>query len=174
MPKVYGDKEFKKDLNELANLLKNDDEREGGAKKRKLVKTKSKKSLKKSTKKTVKKQVKKTKKVSTEKRHFRIVEINGKAKEAGDFYVSKKSGTPSGAARKALRTVCKVLGFKGSKKVGCKVTFSIQEITRGSKNKIYGPYKGTYKSVPKSEQLVSRGGVKILVKVKPVVKLISK
>lgn len=163
MTKTYSDSEFMKDLEKLSELL--NEKKEGGAK-----------SLKKKVKKSSLKKVKKTKKVvkkrvkSTEKRHFKIVEINGKSKRLGDFYVSKLSGTPSSAAKKALRSVCTALKIKGAKRIGCKVTFCIQEVTRGSKNKVYGPYKGSYKAIPKSEQVVLPGGV--VRKVKPIVKLL--
>jgi hypothetical protein len=157
MPKNYSDKEFKKDLKELAKLIRDNNKKIlGGAKPLK------------SMKKTIKKRVIK----SDEKRHFRVVEVNGKAVSIGDIYVKKNTGTPSSAAKKALRTCCTHLKIKGNKKVNCNVKFCIQEITQGSKKKVYGPYKGTYKNIPKSEQVELPGG--IVRKFKPVVKLVSK
>jgi hypothetical protein len=164
MPK-YSDKQFEKDLKELAMLIKknnnsmrkknnnNNNMTRGGAKPKSMKKV--------------------VKKASTdEKRHFRVVQINNKAVSTGDIYVKKSSGTPFSAAKKALRTCCKHLKIKGSKKVNCKVSFSIQEITQGSKKKVYGPYKGTYKTIPKAEQVELPGGV--VRKLKPVVKIVSK
>ena len=156
MPKSYSDKEFEKDLKKLAKLIKDNSNIFKGGK----------------PVKTMKKTIKKNKVSSNEKRHFRVVEVNKKAVSIGDIYIKKSSGTPSSAAKKALKTCCTHLKIKGNKKVNCKVTFSIQEITQGSKKKIYGPYKGTYKKIPKSEQVELPGG--IVRKLKPVVKISTK
>ena len=68
----------------------------------------------------------------SDKRHFTIVEGN---KEHGLFI----SSTPSGAARKVVSKLSK----------GKKVTFSLREITQGSKKKVYGPYEGMKKKLSK-------------------------
>ena len=69
-----------------------------------------------------------------DKRHFTVVEKNGK--EHG-LYVSS---TPSSAAKKAVSKLC---GSNKSKKV----EFSLREITQGSKKKVYGPYVGEMKKL---------------------------
>lgn len=84
-------------------------------------------------KKTPKKKTSKklTSKKSTDdkfERHFKIVEIDGKAMDMGR-YGGKNHGQ---AARKAFTSICS----KYSKKNKCNHTFSIQEVTQGSNKKI--------------------------------------
>ena len=83
------------------------------------------------------------------KRTFKVVELNGKVVDFGNFTIKKKtsSGNPGPgpiiAARKALLSISKYLKTNKSK---LNVNFMIQEITRGkTQYKIYGPYNGYYR-----------------------------
>jgi len=87
----------------------------------------------------------------SDKRHFTIVE--GK-KEHGLFV----STTPSGAARKVVSKLSK----------GKKVTFSLREITQGSKKKVYGPYEGMKKKLSKPIKVGDR-----VYKYEPIVKKVD-
>ena len=73
-------------------------------------------------------------------RHFRVVELDGKKVNIGGVSITTK-GSPSDAAKKLLTSIAHEKGLKKMKKLNLgKVKFSIQEFTRGSKSKIYGPY----------------------------------
>ena len=81
----------------------------------------------------------------SEVRKFKIVEINGKTVEHTGRYSAKH--TPEQAAKKAVRAACDHLG--NLKKPKCELTLKIQEVTRGSDKKVYGPYVGTRKKLSK-------------------------
>ena len=76
----------------------------------------------------------------SEVRTFKICEINGKNVIHTGRYKSKT--TPQNAAKKALKRICNDMNIKNKK---CEVMFSIQEVTRGSNKKIFGPYEGIKK-----------------------------
>ena len=124
MKKSYTRKDFKKDLRELAMLIE-------GFK----VSKKSSRSIKGGKP--------KPKKSSDDKRHFKVVEVQGKPRVFGRY-----SGTPMQAATKAVPKICDKLRVKKEK---CHIKFSIQETTQGSKHKVYGPYKAHIKKNPKSQ-----------------------
>ena len=103
-------------------------------------------------------------------RNFKIVEVNGKAVKYDSGASIKEHQTPLNAAKKLLKSICLQMGLKGNKKLDCHVTFVIQETTRGSKKKIYGPYKGKYaKYTPEEAKKATASGISF--KMKPVVKL---
>jgi len=112
---------------ELAPYPFGDSNVQSGSAKKMKKRTPKKKSMKKTTPK--KKSMKKTSsKKSMPERHFKIVEIDGKAMDMGRY--SGKSH--SQAAKKAFTSICS----EYSKKSKCNHTFSIQETTQGSDKKI--------------------------------------
>ena len=70
-------------------------------------------------------------------RHFKIVEVDGKAMTFGR--IQGCDLLPSNAAVRAYRSICDKMNMKNDK---CKARFYIKETTSGSKKKVYGPYKG--------------------------------
>jgi hypothetical protein len=91
------------------------------------------------------------------KRHFRVVRLNGKDVNIGDVTV-KMHQNPVAAARKLLRSICKFQGLKKLNKLKCSAVFYIYESGRGSRNKIYGPYKGSYVKLDGKDKKVSKDG----------------
>lgn len=59
----------------------------------------------------------------------------------------KNKPTPLDAAKKAFTSKCKAM--KSGNKQKCRITFEIQETTRGSNKKVYGPYYGYMKKLDK-------------------------
>ena len=113
------------------------------------------------------------------KRTFRVVELNGKVVEFGNFTIKKKtsSGNPGPgpiiAARKALQSIAKYLKVNKSK---LNAKFMIQEITRGkSQYKIYGPYEGYYRKYSqkeaKNKKIKTKDGSFIMLEYEPIIKL---
>ena len=91
------------------------------------------------------------------RRHFRVVRLNGKDVNIGDVTV-KMHQNPVAAARKLLRSICKFQGLKKLNKLKCSAVFYIYESGRGSRNKIYGPYKGSYVKLDGKDKKVSKDG----------------
>ena len=116
-------------------------------------------------------------------RHFKVVELDGQVVDFGYLTLQKKtkSGNPGpgplSAAKKALRSISEHLGMMKDKKLKINVAFKIQEITRGSSKKIYGPYKGHYRKFSnkemKEKKLKSKSGKIITFTMEPVVKLLK-
>ena len=110
---------------------------------------------------------------STEnKRHFRVVDVDGKTVSFGEGKITSKA-SPGDAARKLLSSIAHNKGLEGIKKLDIgKVKFKIQEFTQGSKKKIYGPYVGYFHKYTAQElKKSSFADVKRAPKMKPVVKL---
>ena len=110
---------------------------------------------------------------STEsKRHFRVVEMNGKTVSLGEGKITSKA-SPGDAARKLLSSIAHSKGLEGMKKLDIgKVKFKIQEFTQGSNKKVYGPYVGYFhKYTPQELKKSSFADPKRAPKMKPVVKL---
>jgi len=105
-------------------------------------------------------------------RHFRVVELEGKKVAIGGVSITSK-GSPSDAARKLLTSIAHEKGLKKMKKLDLgKVKFKIQEFTRGSKNKVYGPYVGHFHKYTAAElKKAKTAGGKQSFTMKPVVKL---
>ena len=91
------------------------------------------------------------------RRHFRVVRLNGKDVNIGDVTI-KMHQNPVAAARKLLRSICKFEGLKKLNKLKCSAVFYIYESGRGSRNKIYGPYKGSYVKLDGKDKKVSKDG----------------
>lgn len=110
-----------------------------------------------------------------DERHFRVVELNGKKVNIGGVSITS-SGGPSSAARKLLTSIAHEKGLKGMKKLDLgTVHFKIQEYTRGSKQKVYGPYTGSYrKKTPAEIKKSAIAGGKVLLKLTPEIKLSKK
>jgi hypothetical protein len=82
--------------------------------------------------------------IDTNKRNFRVIELQNKKVSIGEVTISYKA-SPSDAAKKLLKSIAYNKGLKGNKKGSMdQVKYSIQEFTRGSKNKVFGPYIGHY------------------------------
>ena len=174
----YTSKEFAKDLSKLNSMLDayykkhSAGPMEGGAKKAKKA-TKATKSMKGG-------------KREEGTRTFRVHTIEGRAvePEQGGTYVISEAGNPGDAARKAFRAVCQGANREGAQhkhknkvnigKSKCEFVFTLQEKTRGSSHKIYGPYKGVRKNLPKPIEVKGiKGGPKIVRKHTYEVKLIE-
>lgn len=85
------------------------------------------------------------------KRHFRVIDLNGKKVSFGQASITQKA-SPSDAASKLLKSIAHDYGFSKNDKIKVgKVTFIIQEFTRGSKHKRYGPYIGYYRKYTSKE-----------------------
>ena len=116
--------------------------------------------------------------------HFKVVELDGQIVDFGYLTLQKKtkSGKPGpgplSAAKKALRSISEHLGMMKDKKLKINVSFKIQEVTRGSSKKVYGPYKGHYRKFTskemKEKKLKSKSGKIITFTMEPVVKLLKK
>ena len=112
-------------------------------------------------------------------RTFKVVELNGKVVDFGNFTIKKKTSGgnpgpgPLTAARKALQSIAKHLKVNKSK---LNASFMIQEITRGkTQYKIYGPYKGSYRKYSakelKDKKIETKDGKTIILEYEPLVKL---
>lgn len=108
-----------------------------------------------------------------DERHFRVVELENKKVAVGSASITSK-GSPSDAARKLLSSIAHEKGLKKMKKLDLgKVKFKIQEYTRGSKNKVYGPYEGYFhKYTPAELKKAKTAGGKQGFTMKPVVHLV--
>lgn len=113
------------------------------------------------------------------KRTFKVIELNGTVVDFGNFTIKKKtSGGKPGpgpiiAARKSLQSIAKYLKVNKSK---LNANFMIQEITRGkTQYKIYGPYHGSYRKYSAKEQkekrIKTKDGKYITLEYEPIVKL---
>ena len=114
-------------------------------------------------------------KMMGEERHFRVCELGGKKVHIGG--VSLKHGqSPLSAAMKLLSSIAHEKGLEKMNKLKLgTVHFSIQEYTRGSKGKVYGPYRGHFHEYTAAERkLAVTAKGKQGFKMKPVVKLMKK
>jgi hypothetical protein len=110
--------------------------------------------------------------IYTNKRNFRVIELQNKKVSIGEVTISYKA-SPSDAAKKLLKSIAYEKGLKGNKKGSMdQVKYSIQEFTRGSKNKVFGPYLGHYYKYNEEElkRAISANG-KIRYTMKAIVKL---
>ena len=117
-------------------------------------------------------------KMMSDERHFRVVELDGKKVHIGGITIKNKQ-SPLNAAMKLLRSIAKEKGLEKMNKLKLgTVHYSIQEYTRGSKGKVYGPYKGhfhEYTAAEKKAAEYSIGNKKsVSPKMKAVVKLMKK
>jgi hypothetical protein len=152
--KQYTQKQFEKDLNELELLIKKggkeeeeeeeeEEEMEGGKKE-----------------------------YTGTYRHFKMVEVDGKAVKTDARADIKDHQTPLNAAKKLLTSMVKKEKLSDNAKSKLKVIFYIQETNRDSKSKVYGPYVGTYyKYTPSEAAKAKAAGGKVSFKFRPVVKL---
>ena len=108
-----------------------------------------------------------------EERHFRVIELDGKKVSFGEAKI-KPGQSPLNAASKLLRSIAAEKGMKKKQKLKLKAKYLIQEFTQGSKKKIYGPYKGSYKEYTAAEKKkATTAGGKVMFTMKPVVKLVK-
>ena len=117
-------------------------------------------------------------KMMSEERHFRVCELNGKKVHLGG--VSLKHGqSPLNAAMKLLSSIAHEKGLEKMNKLKLgTIHFSIQEYTRGSKGKVYGPYRGHFHEYTAEEKktafIKKPDGKQQAFKMKAVVKLMKK
>jgi hypothetical protein len=85
-------------------------------------------------------------------RRFKVVQLDGKPVKFEGRAEIKEHHTPVSAAKKLLRSIAAEKNLTGSNKLKLHpVIFSIQETTRESKHKVYGPYHGRYKKYTPEE-----------------------
>jgi len=174
----YTEKQFKKDLNQLNKLIGNFKSSKGGG------------SCNVEPKQEDFTLLYGGKNDEPDVRYFTVVELNGRKIVNGgrpkisNLYtrgerkgqMRKNKPTPADAAAKALSTFCR--DMKATNKTKCRITFTIQEITRGSKKKLYGPYYGYYKKLKKpiKRVKVDKNGKKstYFFKYRPMVELAGK
>jgi ankyrin repeat protein len=82
--------------------------------------------------------------MSTESRYFKVCKLNNMKVEIGRAKIPKESSNMLSASKKLFKTICREKNVLKNKKF-YESTFHIQETTKGSKKKVYGPYKGTCK-----------------------------
>lgn len=93
-------------------------------------------------------------------RHFKLIEANKKEMNLGYVKVNPETGTPVSAAKKLFRSYSHSLNLAGNDKLKVKATFTIQETTKDSSKKIYGPYVGSWKALSeKDKKEAIRSGV---------------
>ena len=119
------------------------------------------------------------------KRFFKIVELDGQIVDFGRLHILKvtKGGLrgpgPLSAAKKALLSISQHLGMSGNKKSKINVQFMNKETTKDSSKKIYGPYKGYYHEYTAEEKKKAMiknkksGKILSIFHMKPIVKLIN-
>jgi hypothetical protein len=115
----------------------------------------------------------KVNKNSENKRHFRVIELEGKPVSFGEGKITLKS-SPADAARKLLSSIAHKKGLDGMKKLNIgKIKFKIQEFTQGSKKKVYGPYVGYFHkyTVEELKKTIFKDEKRVVPKMKPIVKL---
>lgn len=107
-------------------------------------------------------------------RHFKLVKVNGKDYKNTSNADIKENQSPLSAASKLLGSYCRSEGIKKNDRPKMKpITFSIQETTKGSKEKIFGPYHGYYiKYTPAQVKKASVSGITFTMK--PIVKRFKK
>ena len=107
-------------------------------------------------------------------RHFRVVELDGKEVKIGMVKI-KEGQTPLNAARKLLMSIADEKGLKKMNKLKLKAKYVIQETTRGSAHKMFGPYSGKYVKYTAEElKKAKTSDGKVSFTMKPVVKLAKK
>lgn len=93
-------------------------------------------------------------------RHFKLIEADKKEMNLGYVKVHPETGTPVSAAKKLFRSYSHSLNLSGADKLKVKATFTIQETTKDSSKKIYGPYVGSWKALSeKDKKDATRSGV---------------
>lgn len=93
-------------------------------------------------------------------RHFKLIEADKKEMNLGYVKVNVETGTPVSAAKKLFRSYSHSLDLSGADKLKVKATFTIQETTKDSSKKIYGPYVGSWKALSeKDKKEAVRSGV---------------
>jgi len=105
-----------------------------------------------------------------EYRNFKILEVDGKEVKLEGRVSIKDHQTPLNAAKKLLTSYAKHHELRDNGKIKLKIVYKIQETTRGSKNKIYGPYSGKYYKY-NAEEAAKAKASGISFKFRPVVKL---
>ena len=118
MQKTYSKKQFQHDLEKLSDMIKNFTPKVSGGKKDKDGK-------------------------NIKMRTFEVVNVNGKeVTPHGNYQIKADSKLgPETAASKAAKMLCRKIKKDGGKHTECQGrTLVIREKTRGSSNKLYGPY----------------------------------
>lgn len=109
----------------------------------------------------------------TEKRHFRIIQLNGKNVSLGGVSISHKA-SPRDAAKKLLGSIAHEKGLKKNNKLKLKEKYVIQEYTQGSAKKKYGPYLAHYRKYSANEiKKASSADGKVKFTMEAIVKLVK-
>jgi len=113
------------------------------------------------------------KKTHTSKlRHFKLATVDGKEVDFEATANVKDHQTPLSAAKKLLRSYCRALKLKETNRLKVDIKFTIRESTRGSGNKIFGPYTGKYRKYTPAEMKKAQASG-ITFHMKPEVKLLK-
>lgn len=149
---------FTQDLQQLGGMIEGfydgQSAQAGGRSRKKSTSTKRKKST--STKRKKSKKRSSSKKQQTggvATRAYKILTVNGRKYP---YYRRYHGAEPKDAAKKAFHFICKKLNMNKT----CDIKFVLQETTRGSKKRTYGPYRGRYAKLPKPRIYKPPGGRK--------------
>ncbi len=97
---------------------------------------------------------------NSQTRRFKMIEANKNEVNIGYVKINSDKGSPYQAAKKLFSSYCHNKDLTGNDKLKVKTTFTIQETTKDSNHKIYGPYVGSWKSLNKEEKKsASRAGI---------------
>lgn len=150
MASGYTVEQFEKDLQQLGGMIEGFYGQKGQSGGKKMTKRK-----------TAKRKMNKRRggAPSETKRAFKVKDVNGHPYR---FYRRYKGAEPKDAAKKAFAFICKKLD-RGK---DCRITFTLQETTRGSGKRTYGPYSGHWKKKAKPRIFIPPGkGKKDAVKI---------
>jgi len=106
------------------------------------------------------------------KRHFKLATVDGKEVDFEATANIKSHQTPLSAAKKLLRSYCRALKLKEANRLKVDIKFTIRESTRGSGNKVFGPYSGKYRKYTPAEMKKAQASG-ITFHMKPEVKLLK-
>jgi hypothetical protein len=162
--KTYSSSEFNKDLEQLEKLINQENQQQKKQQKQK-------QQTQQQQQQQQQQQHGGKKEYDGEYRHFRVVELDGKEVKIGMVRI-KEGQTPLNAARKLLMSIADEKNMKKMNKLNLKAKYVIQETTRGSAHKMYGPYHGKYIKYTAEEMKKAKASKgKVTFTMKPVVKL---
>ena len=170
MKNGYTLEQFNNDMHQLGGMIENFYSHNGGKRMRggenevKLPPKNKSPSKNKSPPKN-KPKVTRKEKVKSDVRRYKVLNVNGAPYPHYRLY---RGAEPKDAAKKAGKFICKKLNMGKECKLA---SFELQETTRGSDKRVYGPYVGEYEKLPKPRKLNFKGKPEFIQTHKFVVKL---